>query len=156
MVMLRCFVIALLSFVASRLFGQKLLFHKNNYKEEAYQVGEIISFRLQGNKSKITRQILGFEDSLIVFRDYRINPNEISDMYVDRKTIRWFILRYKYKNVLPAIGGGYLLLELVNTGEANKNTLVFSGSFIVAGIMAKLFIPNRIKIKGRRKLVIVE
>ncbi len=138
------------------LSGQKLLLHKNKIREETYQIGDVISFRLKNNKSKITRLIIGFEDSLIVFQDYRINPKEISDVYIDDKTKTWFIFRYKYKNVLPLIGVGYLLIDVVNSGEVSKSTLVFSGSCIMAGVMAKLFIPDRIKIKGRRKLVILK
>ena len=148
--------VSFLVLLSLELPGQKLLLHKSKIREEIYQIGDVISFRLKNNKSKITRLIIGFEDSLIIFQDYRINPKEISDVYVDDKTKTWFIFRYKYKNVLPLIGVSYLLIDVANRREVSSGTLVFSGSFIAAGVMAKLFIPDRIKIKGRRKLVILK
>ncbi len=59
-------------------FGQKLLFHKNRHREVVYQIGEVISFQLEGDKTKITDRIIGFEDSLIVFRHFEINPDSIT------------------------------------------------------------------------------
>ena len=140
-------------------FGQKqfLLFIKNNHRKVTYQKGEIISFRLKGDDMKITERILGFEgDSLLVFDGlFKVNPKEISDMYVDEKTSTWFIFRYKYSKVLPMAGVGYLLLDVVNTEKFNKSTLITSGSLISAGLLAKWLIKDRIKIKGQRKLGII-
>jgi len=147
--------LTLFFFSTSVLFGQRLLFHKNNYKEQFYQVGDVISFRLKNDKTKITGTILGFEDSLIVFKDYKVNPKRISSIYVDKKTRTWFAVRYKYKYLLPEIGAGYLLLEWINTGAVDSGDLNFGGSFIAAGILARLLISDRIKIKGKRRLVIV-
>jgi hypothetical protein len=153
--MLRYLLFSILIFSTSIAQSQKLLFHKNNYKEQFYQVGDVISLRLKNDKTKITEKILGFEDSLIVFQGYKINPQDISAIYIDKKTRTWFILRYKYKYILTEIGAGYALLELVNTGTIDNNALKFSGSFIAAGVLT-MFIPDRIKIKGRRKLVIIK
>src|SRR5258705_14001369 len=96
-------------------FSQKLLFHKNKYKEVFYQAGETITFRLKGGNSKISAQIIRFEAGLIVFPNFNVSPKEVSHLYVDKKTRTWFILRYKYKSILPIIGLGYVFLDLVNT-----------------------------------------
>lgn len=135
--------------------SQSLLFKKNSYRKEYYKAGETITFRLKGERTKYKRQILGFQDSLIVFQDFKVNPEGISHFYVDKKTRMWYILKYKYQGVLPIIGIGVLLLDVVNTAEFRKETLVFSGSLIAAGILAKLLISKKIKIKGQRKLLIV-
>lgn len=145
----------LISLISFQSFGQKLLFHKNNFKETIYQIGDVISFRLK-DKSKLTRRIVGFDDSLIVFQDIRINPSEIAAVYVDKKTKTWFILRYKYERVLPMIGVGYFLLDWINSAGINENSAVFGVSLLTAGILARLMIPRYIKIKGQRKLVILK
>ena len=136
--------------------GQKLLFHQSRHKEALYKTGDIISFRLKNNKSKITGQIRGFEDSLVVFRNYKVNPNEITHLYVDSKTKSWYILRYKYEKIFLIAGVGYLLLDVLNTGELSEKTLIISGSLVSAGLLAKWLINDRIKIKGRRKLLIID
>lgn len=120
-----------------------------------YRVGDVISFRLKGNHAKITSQITGFENDYIVFKDYKISPSEISSLYVDNKTKTWFILRYKYKKILLFLGIGYTLLDVLNTGELNHETLVVGVSFTAAGVLAGLLIKDSIKIKGKRKLVIL-
>jgi hypothetical protein len=148
------FAVSLL-FLSADCFGQKLLFHKNRFREVTYQVGDIISFNLKGDNSKITSQIRGFEDKLIVFSDFNVTPEEVSHIYIDRKTKTWFILRYKYQYVLPIIGFGYALLDFANTGELSKETLLFGSSCIAAGLLAKVLISKKIKIKGKRKLVIL-
>jgi len=138
-------------------FSQRLLFQKKWYRKEIYTTGEIISFRIKGDRSKITRQILGFEDdSLIVFQDLKVNPKAISHLYVDKKTRTWYILKYKYQALFPLLGTGFMLLEFVNTGKLSESTLIFGVSLVTAGVLAKLFISNTIKIKGKRKLMIIQ
>lgn len=137
-------------------FGQKaLLFNKNWRKQVLYQTGDIISFRVAADSKKITDQIMGFEDSLIVFRNYKVNPIEITHMYVDKKTRTWYFLKYKYEKLFLFVGIGYLLIDGINNQELSKETLVFSGSLIGAGLLARWLISKKIKIKGRRKLVIM-
>jgi hypothetical protein len=135
--------------------SQKLLFHKNRYKEVFYQAGETISFNLKGDNSKIRAEIKGFDGDLIVFQDFKVDPKDVTSIYVDAKTRTWFILRYKYQIVLPIIGFGYMLLDFINTGALSKETVVFGTTFIAAGLLAKILISKRIKIKGRRKLVVI-
>jgi hypothetical protein len=136
-------------------YGQKLLFHKNRHREALYKVGDVISFRVKNSDSKISGQIRSFEDSLIVFQNFKVNPNKITHLYVDSKTKNWYILRYKYEKIFLISGIGYLLLDVLNTGELSKETLVISGSLVAAGLLAKWLISDRIRIKGRRKLVII-
>jgi hypothetical protein len=136
-------------------YGQKLLFHKNRHREALYKVGDVISFRVKNSDSKISGQIRSFADSLIVFQNFKVNPNKITHLYVDSKTKNWYILRYKYEKIFLISGIGYLLLDVLNTGELSKETLVISGSLVAAGLLAKWLISDRIRIKGRRKLVII-
>lgn len=153
---MRCLFAGILSIIFSECFSQKLLFHKNRYKEVFYQVGETISFNLKGNDSKISAQIKGFEGNLIVFQDFKVNPGDVTSIYVDAKTRTWFILRYKYKAILPIIGFGYMLLELLNTGSLSNEAVLTGSIFIAAGLLAKVLISETIKIKGRRKLVVID
>ncbi len=136
--------------------GQKLLFHKNRYRQALYNVGDVISFRLKGEKLKITATIRSFEDSAIVFPNFKVNPRDITHLYVDGKTKNWYILRYKYEKMFLIAGVGYPLLELVNQGEVVEETLMIGGSLIAAGLLARWLISDRIKIKGRRRLLIVD
>ena len=129
---------------------------KNKHRQAYYKAGDAISFRVKGDKSKITDQIKAFEDSVIVFQGYQVPVREITDLYVDDKTKIWFILRYKYKKLLPVAGAGYLLLDVVNTKTLDKNTLLLSGALVGAGLLAKYFISDRFKIRKKRKLVIIE
>ncbi|MEJ0055831.1 MAG: hypothetical protein WDN75_09395 [Bacteroidota bacterium] len=109
----------------------------------------------KAHPSKITDQVRGFEDSLIVFQFYKVNPKEITDLYVDNKTRVWFAVRYKYEKVFPMIGVGYILLDWINTGEVSGETAIIGGSLVGAGILARVLISRKMKIKGRRKLEIL-
>jgi len=157
-ILMRKFCFSALVFVglASNCYGQKLLFHKNRYRQATYKEGDRISFRLKNDKSKITGQIIGFEDSLIVFHGFKINPDQISHLYVDSKTKIWYVMRYKYEKIFLIAGIGYSFLELVNEGEVDKETLIISGSLITAGLLAKWLISDKIRIKGRRRLLIID
>ena len=70
---------------------------------------------------------------------------KISSLYIDEKT-KWR-LRYKIEQLGLITGGG---------GQLSKETLVISGSLIGVGLIGKLLIGNRIKIKGRAKLRILK
>ena len=146
-------LIILLSF-SSVCSGQKLLFYKNKHRQALYKMGDIISFRLKNDKSKFTEQIEGFEDSLIVFQNLKINPTQITHLYVDSKIKDWYILRYKYEKIFFIAGFGYPLLELANQGEIHKETLAVGGSLITAGLITRWLIDDKIRIKGRRRLLV--
>lgn len=152
--MVKFFVIVLLAFY-SNCFSQALLFQKNRFREAQYEIGDILTFRLRDTKSKISLRITGFEDSLIVFKNFKITPKEITHLYADSKTKIWYILRFMYKRIFVYAGVGYLLLDVLNTGELSEETLMISSSLISAGLLARLLISERIKIKGRRKLIII-
>ncbi len=153
---MKVLVFLILSSFFTDCFSQKLLFHKNRYREVLYRIGDVISFQLEGNENRITDQIRGFEDSLIVFQYFEINPDKITHLYIDDKTRTWYVLRYKYEKILPIAGAGYLFLDLLNTGKLEKNTLVISGSLMAAGLLSRWLISRRIKFKGSRKLMIIE
>ena len=118
-------------------------------------MGDVISFRIKGDKKKITEPIRGVEDSLLVFKYFNLNPKEITHMYVDEKTKVWFFLKYKYEKLFLFAGTGYLILDVLNTGELSEETLIISGSLITAGLLAKGLISKRIKIRGKRGLYIL-
>jgi hypothetical protein len=131
-----------------------MLQKKNRNKNAYYGPGDEISFRIKDRKRKISGEILEFRDSVIVFRGFEIPVAAISSLYIDEKTKWW--LRYKIEQVGLLAGGGYLILDLINTGELTRETVVVSSSLIAVGLMAKLLIGNRIKIKGRTKLRILK
>lgn len=134
---------------------QRLLFQKNRHRQVIYTTGDKITFRVRGDRSKITGLIRGFQNGEIVFRDYKIAPEEISHLYVDDKTRQWFILRYKYEKLFLLSGSGFLLLELINTGEIRQESLLVGGSLVTAGLLARLLITKTIKIKGRKRLIVL-
>jgi hypothetical protein len=145
----------LLIFSGNLCFSQELLFHKNRHREAIYKKGDVISFRVRGEDFKITDEIRGFTDSTIMFKDYMINPKEITRLYFDDQTRSWFIFRTKYSRLFIIAGVGYGLIDVLNTGEFDKQTMIISGSLIAAGVLAKLLIPNYFRIRGTKKLIII-
>ncbi len=131
------------------------MFKKNNHRFAYYETGDIITFNIKGHPDKISDQIRGFEDSLIVFRFFKVNPKEITHIYVDGKTKSWFVIRYKYEKLLLFAGVGYFLLDWVNTGEVTKETVIIGGSMIAGSLLAKILISKRMKITRKRKLAIL-
>jgi hypothetical protein len=138
-------------------FGQRnllMLQKKNKNKTAYYESGDVISFKIEGRKSKITGEIVELRDSIIVFRGYEVPIRQITCLYIDEKTKWW--LRYKIAQLSLIAGTGYLALDVINTGELKKETLIVSGAVIGVGLLAKLLISNKIKIKGRTKLRILK
>src|SRR6187551_2727204 len=114
--MIRSLMLLLLFFASSHCYCQSLLmFKKNKNKIAYYKMGDVISFRIKGDKKKITEPIRGVEDSLLVFKYFNLNPKEITHMYVDEKTKVWFFLKYKYEKLFLFAGTGYLILDVLNT-----------------------------------------
>ena len=130
-----------------------MLEKKSRNKNVYYRPGNKISFRVNEDKRRITGEILEFRDSTIVFRGFEVPVSEISSLYIDEKTKWW--LRYKVQQLSLLAGGGYLLLDVINNGELSENTLMISGTLIGVGVVAKILIGNRIKIRGRTKLRII-
>jgi len=156
--MMRYFLLALmLGSICGNCFGQKsLLFSKNWRREAIYKTGDVLSFQVKADSRKITDQIIGFEDSLILFKNYKVNPKEITHIYVDKKTSTWYFLKYKWDKLLLFTGVGYLIVDSFNEKGLSEETLIISGSLIGAGLLARWLISKKIKIKGRRKLVIMK
>ncbi|MGE0771150.1 MAG: hypothetical protein AB7K37_05520 [Cyclobacteriaceae bacterium] len=133
-----------------------LLFMKNRHHEVLYEKGDVISFRLKGDKQKITGEIEGFEEHMIVFRYFKVAPSEISHLYLDdTNKVLWF-MKYKYQRVFLISGIGYLLLDTINHGEPDSNTFLVSGALVSAGLLCKWMFGYRIPIKGKRKLQVIE
>jgi hypothetical protein len=148
------FVFLLVLAVSNICCGQLLMLQKKNKNKNAYyKPGDKISFRLNGSSRKISGEILDLKDSVIVFRGFEVRVDKISSLYIDEKT-RWW-LRYKIEQLGLIAGVGYLTLDIVNSGQINKETLVISGALIGVGLVGKLLIGNRIKIRGRTKLRIL-
>lgn len=132
-----------------------LYFKKNSHREAMYSVSDVISFDLKNNKEKVSDQIKGFEDSLIVFQSYKLNYREISALYVDKKTKIWFILRYKYEKLFFLTGADFLPIDIINTGRIEPKALAVSGALLGAGLLSRWLISDKIKIRGKRKLLII-
>ncbi len=125
----------------------------NQNKNAYYRVGDELTFYLPNKRSRRTERILALEDSLIVFRGYSVPVNQIVALHIDDQT-RWW-LRYKPSQLAIMVGAGYLVVDTINNRELNEETLVISGSLIGLGLLFRLLIPNKIKIKGKRKLSIL-
>ncbi len=146
--------LGMLCFNAS-VFGQtSLLFIKNNSRYATYRIGEDLSFDIAGNKQRITQKIEGFEDSLIVFNTFKLPVNDISALYVDEKTKRWYPLRFKYEKILPIAGAEYLVADAIVSRKLRPNTLLISGLLFGGGMLARKLIGRRITVRGGRRLVI--
>ncbi|MEQ8808336.1 MAG: hypothetical protein RIE59_04650 [Imperialibacter sp.] len=133
-----------------------LLFHKSNTREAQYFAGEVIAFRIKDNDFKVTDQIKGFRDGLVLFDGYEVHPNDFEVLYADHKTRIWFAFRYKFVKLTMIAGAGYLALDVINTGRFDKNTMIVSGSLIGAGLIGRLFIREKFKIKGKKRMVVIE
>lgn len=133
-----------------------LMFQKNKRRTAFYKQGDEISFRLHNDKTKYTFQILGFEDSVMVLGNYRINPKEVSHLYVDNKTKIWYVFKYKYEKIFFLAGVGYFVASVINEQTVTKETATISGSLGVAAIFARLLVNDKIRIKGKRRLMILD
>ena len=139
----------------SCVFSQKsLLFIKNDSRYATYRIGEDVSFSVVGSKQRITQKIKEFEDSLIVFHTFKLPVKDISALFVDEKTKRWYPLRFKYDELLPIAGAGYLIADALVSRKIKPNTLLISGLLFGGGLLARKLIGDRITVKGKRKLVI--
>jgi hypothetical protein len=137
-------------------FSQKrilMLQKKNKHKNVYYKPGDDLSFYRKNDKSRITDEILAIDDSVLLFKGYAVPVNDITALHIDEKT-RWW-LRYKAAQILLIAGTGYLVIDSFNNHEVSKETLVISGSAIALGLLLKILIPNKIKIKRYTKLRIV-
>jgi hypothetical protein len=143
-------------FVVGSALSQHLLFQRNRYDIALYESGDKITFRVEGSKKKVTAKILSFEDSVIVFQEFRLNPDKITDMYVDARSKEWYFLKFKYSKLFLFAGVGFLLLETLNTDEISDEALLISGTLIGAGILTKLLMSKRIPVRGKRKLAIID
>lgn len=132
------------------------MFQKNRRRTAFYEQGDLISFRLHNDKTKYTFEILGFEDSVFVVSNYKINPKDISHLYVDDKTKIWYVFKYKYEKIFFLAGAGYLLASVINEKTVSKEAATISGSLGGAAILARLLVNNKIRIKGKRRLVIID
>jgi len=153
---LNTILFTLLLFTFSNAAGQNrqlMLQKKNRNKNVYYKVGDELTFYREDKKSRIKGDILAIEDSTLVFKGYKVHINEIDALHIDEKT-RWW-LRFKAAQLLFICGTGYLALDVINTGEVDKNTLATSSVLLGAGAICKLFIPNKIRIKRRTKLLIL-
>ncbi len=155
--MVRMFLL-ILTFLATACgcWGQRTLLmlqKRNKNKNAYYEPGDEIAFRIHGSKRKISGEILAINDSLIVLYGLEVRVDRISSLYIDEKTKWW--LRFKLEQIGLLGGVGYFVLDLINNGEVDKQTLVVSGSLIGVGIVGRLLFGNRIKIQERTKLRVV-
>lgn len=77
-------------------------------------------------------------------------------MHLDHKTRVWYTFWHKYSKAVLIGGAGYFAIDVINSGEITSNTLIIGGSLVSAGILANTIFQDRIKIRGKRRLVIVD
>ena len=130
-----------------------MLQKKNRQKNAYYEPGDEISFRVKGSKKKFTGTIRSLKDSVIFLNGFQVRVSEVASLYIDDKTKWW--LRYKVEQLCLLAGAGYLIIDSINHGEIDEQTLAISVSLIAAGLLARVFIGHQIKIKGRTTLRIV-
>jgi len=129
----------------------RLMFMKNKNKIVYYESEDELSFTIKGSRTKIKDRIRSFVgDSLIVFYHNTIDVRSIDGIYLDKKNKVWYFLKYKYDKLLFVSGAGLLLLELINTGHVDEKAILIGSSLMTAGILAKLLISKRLKIKGKK------
>ncbi len=131
-----------------------LMFEKSRNRRAFYYPGDAISLQLRGDRSKFSGRIQELQDSVILFEHYRVRVSDITHIYQDDKQ-NWYPLRHKISPMLLIAGSGYLVLDVVNSREFNRGTLVLSGAMIGAGLLARWLIPTKTRIRGKRKLKIV-
>ena len=153
--MIRCLLALIMLSACSICLAQKLLVHESWHREAIYKVGDEISIWIKNNESMYTATITGFQDSLIVFHDDTVNVSQITHVFVDKKIRRWYFMKYKWEKLFLYLGIGYPLLELINHGSVDKETLIIGGSLVAAGLLARKLISQRIRIEGKRKVVIM-
>jgi len=154
--MIKTLILLLVLVVGDNCFAQRTLLvlqKRNKNKNVYYKTGDEISFRLNESKERITGHIYDFQDSVVVFKGFKVKVSEISSLYIDEKTKWW--LRYKIEQLGFITGGGYLLLTIINNDEISKDVLIISGTLIGVGLIAKVLIGNRIRIKGSTRLRII-
>ncbi len=152
----RLFLTIVVVSITTSAFSQSfLLFHKNRDREAHYVVSDVVTFRIKGERKKIKAEIMGFEDSVIVFQEFKVDPKDITHLYVDPKTQIWYALRFKWARMFLIAGAGYMLIDLANYGDLDQTTVVVGTTLISAGVIAQIFISRRMKIKGRRRLEII-
>ncbi|MGB3777197.1 MAG: hypothetical protein WA960_02480 [Tunicatimonas sp.] len=150
-------VVLLLLLAYASGYGQAssfLMFEKSRNRRAFYYPGDEISLQLRGDRSKFTGRIQELQDSVILFEHYRVRVSDITHIYQDDKQ-NWYTLRHKISPMLLIGGTGYLVLDVVNSREFDRGTLVLSGAMIGAGLLAKWLIPTKTRIRGRRRLKIV-
>lgn len=135
-------------------FGQQfLMYQKNKYQKIYFKPGDFISFKIKDDRFKITDQIKKLEDNQIVFDFYKVHLDEITHFYIDDDTQNWS--SGALSNLLPIAGTGYLLLDVINTGDFYPNTMIISGSMVGTGLLVKWLTKKKTRLKGSRKLMII-
>lgn len=157
--MQKAFAAALLMVVLPSIgFGQGnsfLLFDKSPHRRAFYYPGDEISLQLRGDRQKFTGRIQELQNSVILFEYYRVRVSDITHIYQDKKQ-NWYTLRHKISPLLLIAGSGYMVLDVANSREFDRGTLALSGALIGAGLLAKWLIPTKTRIRGKRRLKIVQ
>ena len=131
------------------------MFEKSPNRRAFYYPGDELSLQLRGDRHRFTGRIRELQDSVILFEHYRVRVSDITHIYQDDKQ-NWYTLRHKISPLLLIAGSGYLVLDVVNNREFDRGTLFLSGAMIGTGLLAKWLIPTKTRIRGRRRLKIVQ
>jgi hypothetical protein len=140
-----CFLLIIISNSCSGQEDLLVLRRKNN--NTYYHAGDKISFQIEGSESKITGRILDLKDSVIVFEGFEVPLSKITWLYMNSRRL--------IPRLLLTAGAGYLCVDLVNGGKQIQRALISSGTMIGLGLIAKLLIRKKIKIKERTRFIIL-
>ena len=149
----------ILSGFAFSSFGQEpyLLFTKLGHRLKVkYQKGDEIEFYMN-DKDRVWGKIESFEgDSVIVIRKGRFNVNEIAKIKVDNRIGSHFMFKYKFQRTFTIAALGYLGIDWINNGDLSRETLATSLILLSTGNLIGVIVGNKIKIKGRYRLRIID
>lgn len=126
-------ILGLLLFGFTCAAQNKLLFHKNRFREAFYRIGDPLTFRIKSSNEKISGVINAISDTAFVIDQVSHKPSDIDRIYIDKKTRVWFFLKYKWKTLFLLGGVGFILIDAVNYGEIAQESLIIGGTLIAAG-----------------------
>jgi len=117
----------------------------------------VISFQLHNDHRKFKKEILSFEDSSIVFDNFKIPVKEISMLKIPLNP--WL---NKNSVILMTAGVVLFAADQLNNSVINDNdpslndgVTIVSGSLVLTGFLLRLVQKRKYKFPGKRKLILI-
>ncbi|MFC2101336.1 hypothetical protein ACFLRZ_05855, partial [Bacteroidota bacterium] len=105
-----------------------LLSHKGHNKQLKYYVGNTIHIRIK-NKQHISGQIILISDSLLIIDRIKVIPEDISDVYFDRRLLSLLSSAGK------TVGLGYFVVESFNNVINGEKTIIAKREILASAII---------------------